>query len=291
MIVFSLAGTLLGFAPLNAQGSAQFTVPASVSPLPAVIQAAYGGDANYSSSGPVPINAGLPDCAATMMDSATNARPASVGGLASIYGSFAVATTATAPTPAWPTTLAGTTVSIADSSNHSIQAQLYYVSPTQINLCVPSSLAAGPVTVTVGGSATSNQLQAVIQPSSPAIFGAQTISVSPDGIVSPPQPLGPITIPAQGQLFLVLYATGIRNHSASSVVNVAIGNTLVGSYAVEPVYAGAQGAYPGLDQVNVPIPMQLAGSGSANVTITINDSSSGATLQQSNALALTFANP
>jgi uncharacterized protein (TIGR03437 family) len=37
------------------------------------------------------------------------------------------------------------------------------------------------------------------------------------------------------------------------------------------VYAGAQGQYPGLDQVNVVIPHSLAGSGLSTLVLSVQD--------------------
>jgi len=42
------------------------------------------------------------------------------------------------------------------------------------------------------------------------------------------------------------------------------------------VYAGAQGVYPGLDQVNVLLPATLKGKGTVNVTVTVDGSVSNA---------------
>src|SRR6185437_368778 len=48
-----------------------------------------------------------------------------------------------------PTTLANTSVSVKDSKGVVRQAQVYYVSPTQINYLVPAATALGPATVAV----------------------------------------------------------------------------------------------------------------------------------------------
>jgi uncharacterized protein (TIGR03437 family) len=290
-VVYTMGSVTLATVSLNSLNQAPFTVPAGLTPLPASVQATYSGDANYAPSAPLTISVGLTDCAGVMVDSATSAHFAAVDGIATIYGVALASSTASALTPAWPTTLGGATVSLTDSNNQTVQAQLSYVSPGQINLCVPSTLAPGIVTVQVGGSATSNQFQATIEASSPVIFAAQTITVSSDGSVSPTEPLAPIVIPSQGTVYLIVYATGVRNHSATSLVEVSIGNVLVGTYAVEPAFAGAEGIFPGLDQVNFQIPSQLARSGNANVAITIVDSRSGSILQESNELALSFPNP
>jgi uncharacterized protein (TIGR03437 family) len=72
--------------------------------------------------------------------------------------------------------------------------------------------------------------------------------------------------------YLILYGTGIRG----GAVSVKIGN--LGS---QVLYAGAQGTYPGLDQVNVTLPDALKGRGQQVVTVTVNG-------QATNMAQLTF---
>ena len=65
---------------------------------------------------------------------------------------------------------------------------------------------------------------------------------------------------SSGQVYLVLYGTGIRG--AGNDVSVTIGGLNA------PVaYSGPAGSTPGLDQVNVLIPAQLAGSGTVKVIL------------------------
>jgi uncharacterized protein (TIGR03437 family) len=75
------------------------------------------------------------------------------------------------------------------------------------------------------------------------------------------QPL-PIDLgPATDAVYLSLFATGLEN--AKSVV------VSVGGQTVPVLYAGIQGTYDGLDQVNVgPVPRSLAGSGRVNIVLT-----------------------
>ncbi|MBK7601951.1 MAG: hypothetical protein IPJ07_26880, partial [Acidobacteria bacterium] len=48
------------------------------------------------------------------------------------------------------------------------------------------------------------------------------------------------------QVFLLLFGTGLRYRSALSNITA-----LVGGIPVEVLYAGAQGDFPGLDQINL----------------------------------------
>ena len=71
-------------------------------------------------------------------------------------------------------------------------------------------------------------------------------------------------------VYLVLYATGIRNRLSLANVQVAIGGI---SVPVE--YAGPEGSgIPGLDQVNLRLPYALKGLGVANLVLTVDGISS-----------------
>ena len=64
------------------------------------------------------------------------------------------------------------------------------------------------------------------------------------------------------QAYLFLFGTGLRA-AGTSGVTVTVGGTNV------PVaFAGAQGTFAGLDQVNVVLPRSLAGSGNVTVQLT-----------------------
>jgi uncharacterized protein (TIGR03437 family) len=185
------------------------------------------------------------------------------------------------------TTLGNASVTITDSAGTKTSAQLYMVSSGQINYLIPGNVALGKATVSV--SANSNTYTGTLEISnvSPAIFAAnnsgsgvaaaQFLTVTPGGqatITNTAQTgvldyvVNPISLsPSSNNVYLILYGTGFRNHSANPV-KVSINGTLV------PVlYAGAQGTLPGLDQINVgPLPQTLAGSGkpSFNVVVTVD---------------------
>ena len=71
--------------------------------------------------------------------------------------------------------------------------------------------------------------------------------------------------PEGDQLFLLLYGTGIRNRSALNQVTASIGGVNA------PVsFAGNQGQFPGVDQINVQIPRNLAGRGVVDVVLRVS---------------------
>jgi uncharacterized protein (TIGR03437 family) len=93
--------------------------------------------------------------------------------------------------------------------------------------------------------------------------GAQTpenfLRVDSSGaVVAVPIDLGPPT----DQVFLILYGTGFR---AAGTANTSV---TIGGQEAQVSFAGDQGSFAGLDQVNVLIPRSLAGSGTVNIVLT-----------------------
>ncbi len=66
-------------------------------------------------------------------------------------------------------------------------------------------------------------------------------------------------------VFLVLYGSGIRLRSSLDAVSV-----MVGGVNAQVLYAGPQGTYEGVDQVNVLLPRSLAGRGLVDVVLTFD---------------------
>jgi uncharacterized protein (TIGR03437 family) len=288
-LAFISGNKTLASVPASTTTPSTYQIPASLT-LPAVIQAAYSGDANYASA-MATVNVGLTVCAAAIVDSAASAFAPATEGLATIYGAGLAVAPVTASSAAWPTTLGGVGVVLKDSGGNSVQGRMSYVSPGQLNFEIPPGLNPGPITAVVNGVGNSNTVSGNLDTVSPALFVsydgksvplAQIVSVT-NGVSSAPVPIGPVTFTSGTELILVLYATGIRNHPASSDVRVAFNGT-----EVEPVYAGPQPTYPGLDQINVPIPASLAGAGSVTVKIVVVDATNGTVAWSSNTGTLTF---
>lgn len=195
-----------------------------------------------------------------------------------------LATVTQSGTLPYSTNLGGTTVTVTDSAGVQQPAQLSYVSPTQVNYIVPHATALGQATLTVAvGGVAASTAAVTIGAVDPGLFlfggtnlaaanvlrvhadGSQTVenvySINSSGALVP----APIDLsPANGQVYLILYATGLRGHStaANSVTVTAGGTNLPLSYA------GSQPQFPGLDQVNVLLPPSLAGSGDVAIQIT-----------------------
>jgi uncharacterized protein (TIGR03437 family) len=191
-----------------------------------------------------------------------------------------------------PTTLAGTTVRVRDSAGTERLASLFFVAPTQINFQIPPGTAIGQATITVtSGDGTVSGGVANIASVAPGLFSANAsgqgvaaataLRVKADGtqvfepvarfdaaqnrFVAAPIDLGPDLGAASDQLFLILFGTGWRNRSALTAVTCGIGG--VNS---EVLFAGEQGGFVGLDQMNVRLPRSLAGRGEVEVAVTVD---------------------
>jgi uncharacterized protein (TIGR03437 family) len=173
-----------------------------------------------------------------------------------------------------PTTEGGATVMVTDSKGNSYAAPLYYVSPKQINFEVPADIALGAGSVSLTQSDGTNVITPVqFANSAPGIFQLNTAtglaaaqalvggSYLPVYQVAASGSIVPLPIDlSQGQVYLILYGTGIRN-----ATNVTV---TVGGLSVPSAFA-AQGFYAGEDQVNVgPLPASLAGKGSVSIVLT-----------------------
>jgi endoglucanase len=201
------------------------------------------------------------------------------GSFVTVYGNGFTDRTETASSIPYPASLANVTVQVTDAAGGGGPAGLLYASPGQINLQMPVQLVPGRATIVVshsGKQVASGTVQ--VAATGPAIFtanssgyglaAAQVIRVKADGsfsyepvvqfdaaqnaIVAAPIDFGD----ASDQLILVLYGTGVHGTSFSAQI---------GGVDASVTYAGPQGQYPGLDQVNVPLSRSLAGSGQVSV--------------------------
>jgi uncharacterized protein (TIGR03437 family) len=205
------------------------------------------------------------------------------GSIASASGQGLAAGTATEIIGPPPTTWAGTSVSIVDSSGKTWAAPLLYVTPWQVNFQIPSGVAAGNAQVKVT-SATGTQTapNVPIAAAAPALFtlngsglaAAYALRVSGGTqMVEPAYALNsfgsfsaaPISMGSStDQVYLVLYGTGLQAAGTSGVT------ATVNGVSAQVLYAGPQADFPGLDQVNLLLPASLAGKGNVNVQITAN---------------------
>jgi uncharacterized protein (TIGR03437 family) len=185
-------------------------------------------------------------------------------------------------------TLAGTTVRVRDSAGVEQYAPLFFVSPSQINYQIPPGLAAGPALITItnnSGAIFTGSVQIVnaapglftANASGQGLAAAVVLRIKADGaqVYEPVARFDsaqnrfvatPIDLSnPSDQVFLLLFGTGIRNRSSLASVSVKIGGV-----DAEALYAGAQGGFVGLDQVNARLPRSLSGRGEVDVVLTVD---------------------
>ena len=207
--------------------------------------------------------------------------PFAPAAIVSLFGLDLASTTAQAEVIPLPTSLAGTTVTVTDSTGIEHQAPLFFVSAVQINCVIPPETAIGSANVTVttadGKSSTASiQIEAV----APGLFAANAtgkgvaaalfLRVAADGTRTQDlifdldtRSAVPINLgPEVDQLFLLLFGTGIRGFS--SQITATVGGENVAVLGALP-----QGEFVGLDQVNIgPLPRSLAGRGEVDIILT-----------------------
>jgi uncharacterized protein (TIGR03437 family) len=246
-----------------------------------MVQADQAGSGNYTPAAPVRQTFTV-ILAQPVIGSILNAASYASGVLApnsymAAFGiSFEAPTTSGDPGPV--------TVAISDAQGHEGTAQPFYTGFGQIDFLVPPGLAPGSASVTlINAAGPSAPFLVAIGRTSPGLFTAdasgrgapagQILILAADGTRSTLPAAQCLTAPlscstvaitfAQGsQVYLVLYGTGIRDGSKFSVM---IGNT-----PAPVIYAGPQGDFPGLDQVNVSLPPTLAGSGEVDLALTVD---------------------
>jgi uncharacterized protein (TIGR03437 family) len=75
----------------------------------------------------------------------------------------------------------------------------------------------------------------------------------------------PINLGVDTPTYLELYGTGIRAETSLSNVTVTINGT-----SVPITFAGPQGGFLGLDQVDVAVPLSLRGTGETDLVLTVD---------------------
>jgi uncharacterized protein (TIGR03437 family) len=221
-----------------------------------------------------------------VVDAAGGAAIIAPNSIASAFGKQIGASTQSALSLPLPTTLSGVQVQITDAAKASVFAPLFYVAPNQINFVVPDGVAVGMATVKImNGDATPPSIMVPVALVAPGLF---TVNGAGTGVPAAlairriiatqtdiPVPVFhcdansctsmPIDTGADGVVFLELFGTGIRGRS--SLANVTA--TLAGVSA--PVlFAGGQGQFPGLDQVNVQLPSNMQLHGEQDLVITVD---------------------
>jgi uncharacterized protein (TIGR03437 family) len=227
----------------------------------------------------------------TVTSAASNSTDLTPESLATATGSNLAAQTTAAQSAPWPTSLGGVTVQVMDSGNVTRAAGILFVSPGQINFQIPAGTALGNAAVMVNSGGMTFTTLVPIKPVAPALFAVDSSGIAAatgTRVVIPKQiqsalpvficldapgscRLVPIELGVDTPIYLSFYGTGISGRSRLENVVVKIGSQSVGA-----IYAGPQGQFPGLDQVNVGLPLSLRGAGVVDVTVTADGVTSNA---------------
>jgi uncharacterized protein (TIGR03437 family) len=211
--------------------------------------------------------------------------------LVTAFGSGFASQAITAPTQPLPATLGDTAITVTDSAGVARTAPLYYVSPSQASFLIPDGVASGAASVKVTRSGTTVLTGSLtVAAVSPGLYSANSngagvalaayarssapaavaLAFSCQGGVALSCLSTPISLgDATDTVYVTLYASGIRGAQ-----NVQV---YVAGQPVPVPYAGAQGQYAGVDQVNIAIPRALAGTGEASVYVVADGKTSNMT--------------
>ncbi len=186
--------------------------------------------------------------------------------IAAAFGTGLATATMVASSIPLPTELAGTKVRV-----NGVLAPLFFVSATQINFMVPADVLTGSAVIeVVSGDNTLSRGAINLVSIAPSIFtsnvsgtGAPAALVTKDGVnfIAVGNPDGSPN-PIDANDFLVLFGTGFRRASATAI------KITIGGRPAPVLFAGAQGGFAGLDQLNTQVPAGI--SGVVDLVVSIN---------------------
>lgn len=214
--------------------------------------------------------------------------------IVSVFGRNLAASIEIGKTLPLPATLGGTTVTFYDRDGRSYPSSLFFVSPGQINCLIPPTLPTGITEMFITLADGTFRLGSfAVDKVNPGLFtaradgggliagqllrvrnGVQTYeSIGSYNFATQQETPLPIDFgPSTDQLFLVVYGTGIRYRTDlnTALCYLSSSGREEDGIAVKPLFAGAQGAFVGLDQVNVPLPRSLAGKGQLSLWLKVD---------------------
>jgi len=166
-------------------------------------------------------------------------------------------------------------IAVIDNTGVERRASVFAAYPGQIDYLVPRGTSPGKAVAIVSNDSGVLAASAIdIEPVAPGLFtwtdglsaAGLVLRVKADGTRSVDSTLEPIDLGAPGdQVFLTLFGTGIRGAAGTQSVTARYGNR-----ELPVTFAGPQGSYDGLDQVNLLLPRTLAGAGTVDIALTVN---------------------
>jgi uncharacterized protein (TIGR03437 family) len=144
-------------------------------------------------------------------------------------------------------------VKVTDREDETREARVLHSAAGQAAIVLPGGLTMGPAVVAIGDW----EALVTVSATAPGLFTADA-----SGRGAPAGLTAPVELGEDGAT-IVLYGTGIRHAASKPVCTVA-------GQPVEVLYAGAQGEFPGLDQVNLKLPQTLRGVGPAVLELIVD---------------------
>ncbi len=155
----------------------------------------------------------------------------------------------------FPTNVGGTTVRV----NNRL-AQIFFVSPTQVNFLVPPETEIGTADVFITNAVNfETRGKVTILRAAPGVFTFNGDGRG-EGVILDADTLQPGPFdPSNGQRRLIVFATGVRN---ATQVSVTIGGRFVTVESVMP-----SSTMPGLDEIHLLLPADLRGAGTVELVV------------------------
>lgn len=191
------------------------------------------------------------------------------GSIAAIFGANLTANGATCLPPACGPTFGangrlGTTMAGAQVTVNGTTVPLFYASPTQLGVQIPSELGPGQASVQVNvGGRLSNGQGVNVEIAAPGIFTTTSNGIGAGAITHANGSLVTAANPAQRDEILTLYATGlggttpavptgaVPTEASTAALDVSLA---VDGIFVQPEFAGLAGCCVGLNQINFLVP-------------------------------------
>jgi uncharacterized protein (TIGR03437 family) len=218
---------------------------------------------------------------AALVNAASYERRVAPGSIAALFAANMTTQTEAAASLPLPTSLGGVSVRV-----NGVNAPIFFASPNQVNVQIPSGTGAGTAAFEVirsGSTVASGSVE--VAASSPGVFTinssgtGQAAVLNSDYTLNADFDLFPRSRPEASGSYVVLYATGLGNTNPvvsdglgapSSPLAVGVGATtvMVGGRQAQVLYSGLAPGLVGLWQLNVVIPDDLPTNMATSVVIT-----------------------
>jgi uncharacterized protein (TIGR03437 family) len=179
-----------------------------------------------------------------------------------------------APSSELSAELAGTSVRVVDAAGVDRAAKLYGLSRSQVNYLIPKETAPGLAVITVrSGDRAIASADLEIQTVAPSFFYGSFELLRVRAGVQTIEPVHELTIDMGAdtdEVFLMMFGTGFSLANGPRSARASIPGI-----DVPVLYVGAQGQFPGLDQLNVRLPRELKGRGWVVLKLTIDGQEAG----------------